>query len=84
VSRYKFDASHEFITGYKVYALQRSGPGLSPVIKLSWVQEQSAKTVTNNLPLLSVLVQVLLLITMQNFSSRHNPIFFVFEQDFDL
>ena len=40
VSRYKFDASYTAIPGYKVYTLQWSGPGLSPVTKLSWVQEQ--------------------------------------------
>jgi hypothetical protein len=51
VSRYKFDASDILVAGNKFYALQWSGPGLSPVIKLSWVQEQIAKTVTNNLPL---------------------------------
>jgi hypothetical protein len=48
-------ASHIFITGYKFNKLQWRGPGLSPVIDLSWVQERFAKTVTNNLPILSVL-----------------------------
>jgi alpha-beta hydrolase superfamily lysophospholipase len=55
VSRYKFDANDILVTGYKFYALQWRGPGLSPVTKLSWVQEQVAKLVTNLLILLSVL-----------------------------
>jgi len=51
----KLIASHIFITGYRFYALQWCDPGLSPVTKLSWAQELIAKTVTSNLPLLSVL-----------------------------
>jgi hypothetical protein len=51
----KLNASHIFIAGYKFNALQWRGPDLSRVTKLSCVQEQIAKTVTNNLPLLSVL-----------------------------
>ena len=47
-------ASHIFIPGYNFYALQWSGPGLSPVTNLSWVQEQVAKLVANLL-ILSVL-----------------------------
>ena len=55
MSRYKFDATDILVAGYKYNALQWRGPGLSPVTKLSWVQEQSAKLVTNLLILLSVL-----------------------------
>jgi hypothetical protein len=40
---YNFDASDTFIPGYKVYALQWSGPDLSPFTNLSWVQEQKQK-----------------------------------------
>jgi hypothetical protein len=39
VSRYKFDANDILVTGYKFNALQWRGPDLSPVTKLSWVQE---------------------------------------------
>jgi hypothetical protein len=35
----KLNASHIFIPGYKLNALQWRGPELSPVTKLSWVQE---------------------------------------------
>jgi hypothetical protein len=51
----KLIASHIFIIGYKFDALQWRDPDLSPVTNLSWVQEQIAKTMTSNLPLLSVL-----------------------------
>ena len=51
----KLNASHIFIPGYKFCALQWSGPGLSPVTKLSWVQEQIAKTMTSLLIIPSVL-----------------------------
>jgi len=51
----KLNASHIFIPVYKFDTLQRRGLGLSPVTVLSWEQEQIAKTVTSNLPLLSVL-----------------------------
>jgi hypothetical protein len=60
------NASHIFIPGYKILSVavarvpraseaSNGGPGLPPVTVLSWVQEQIAKTVTSNLPLLSVL-----------------------------
>ena len=39
VSRYKINANDILVTVQNVYALQRRGPGLSPVTKLSWVQE---------------------------------------------
>jgi hypothetical protein len=61
-------ASHIFITGYKFNKLQWRGPGLSPVIDLSWVQERFAKTVTSNLPLLSVLALVFLFKILLSFS----------------
>jgi hypothetical protein len=39
VSRYKFDANDLLVTVQNIYVLQRRGPGLSTVIKLSWVQK---------------------------------------------
>jgi hypothetical protein len=52
----------------KLYTLQWSGPGLSPVTELSWEQEQIAKTVTSNLPLLSVLAVSYFLFLGRNLS----------------
>jgi hypothetical protein len=40
VSRYKVDANDLLVTVQNFYALQRRGPGLSPVTNLSWVQDQ--------------------------------------------
>jgi hypothetical protein len=40
VSRYKVDANDLLVTVQNFYALQLRGPGLSPVAKLSWEQEQ--------------------------------------------
>jgi hypothetical protein len=51
----KLIASHILIPGYKFGAVQWRGPDLSPATFLSWEQEQIAKTMTSNLPLLSVL-----------------------------
>jgi len=67
----KLNASHIFITVYKFDEMQWRGPDLSPVTKLSWLQEQIAKTVTSNLPLLSVLGgRSILLIVKLIFSSK--------------
>ena len=60
MSRYNFDANHIFIPGYKIYALQWRGPGLSPGTKLSRQQELNAKTVTSLLIIPSVLCGVVL------------------------
>jgi len=43
VSGTKFNANHIFVTVYKINTLQRRGPDVSPVAKLSRVQEQKQK-----------------------------------------
>jgi hypothetical protein len=69
VSRYKFKASHIFIPGNKFYALQWRGPDLSPVRKLSWKQEQKAKTMTSLLILTGVVSKsAVFIIVMQDLS----------------
>jgi hypothetical protein len=52
----KLNASHIFIPGYKVCALQWRGQDLSPVTNLSWEQELIAKTMTSLLIIPSVLL----------------------------
>jgi hypothetical protein len=56
-----------FVTGYKFYVLQWGGQGLSTITKLSWVQEQVVKIVTNNLPLFSVLKGVIIYLSIKSF-----------------
>jgi hypothetical protein len=57
VSRYKFDRSREFIPGYKVIGGHWRGRGISHYKSVLGAGAK-AKSVTNNLPLLSVLVPV--------------------------
>jgi hypothetical protein len=56
----KLKAIHIFIHGHKFNAMQWRGPGLSPVMKLSWVQK--LQKLLRSAYLLSVLAQVLLLV----------------------
>jgi hypothetical protein len=56
VSRYNFAKWPELVPVQDVLNGRGRGIGIS---NLSWEQEQNAKTVTNNLPLLSVLWLVL-------------------------
>ena len=60
VSRYKFDRSQKTVTVQDLYCGQMSVSGCKFWQKLSW-EQGAAKTMTNNLPILSVLLLVILL-----------------------
>jgi hypothetical protein len=55
VSRYRFDRSQKTVKVYRIYiACNGARPGATTITKLFW-EQGFAKTVTNNLPILSVL-----------------------------
>jgi hypothetical protein len=55
VSRYKVDRSRKPVKVYRIYiACNGARPGEAAITKLSW-EQGFAKTMTNNLPILSVL-----------------------------
>ena len=63
VSRYKFDRSQKTVTVQDFYCEQMSVSGCKFWQDLSW-EQGAAKTMTNNLPILSVLA------VCENLSSR--------------
>jgi hypothetical protein len=66
VSRYKFDRSSEFIPGYKVGGGHWCDRGINHY-EFVLVAGAKAKSVTNNLPILSVLWAVVILLLLDMF-----------------